>query len=114
MLRNLTILSLFVLAAPAIAQEAASAVAPAPETDIAAAVAADWPKYDQGGKGHLTQQEFVTWLTALRGQKAGAAEDPARVKSWADAAFARTDANANKQVSPEELTAFLKEKAKKQ
>lgn len=96
--------ALLVMAAPALAQDAAKA-------EIGAAVAAEWAKYDQGGKGHLTRDEFATWLTALR-SSAGKKEDPARVKAWAEATFPKSDANGDARVTPEELTAFLQTKVR--
>lgn len=116
MLRILTIAGAFALAGPAIAQDTPQPGPPeqsTPEKDVGAAVAADWPKFDHGGKGHLTQDEFGTWLTTLRAQSSGANEDPAKVKAWADTSFAKADADSNRQVSPEEFTAFLQSKIKK-
>jgi hypothetical protein len=104
--------TLIALAAPAIAAPALAMAPPAGASEIAAAVAADWPKYDQGGKGHLTQAEFATWLSALRAAS-GKAEDPARVKAWADEAFPQADGNKDDKVTPEELTGFLQSKVKK-
>lgn len=121
MLRTLTILSAIAFAAPAIAQStppadqsATPAPAPAaPAPDLASAVAADWPKYDQGGKGHLTKDEFGNWLTALRAQGGASGDDPAKVKAWADESFVKADVDANAQVTPEEMTAFLQTKVKR-
>ena len=92
------------LAAPATAQDAT-------KTTIAAAVAADWARYDLGGKGHLTRDEFSTWLIALR-SSAGKAEDPTRLRAWANATFPKTDADGDSRVTPEELTAFLQTKVR--
>jgi len=129
MIRLMTALGALALATPAIAQQtppaspeptpapnATPAPAPPPPSadDIARAVAADWAKYDQGGKGHLTQAEFSTWLSALRASSNGAAaEDPAKVKAWADAAFPEADKNADAKVTPEEWTGFLQSKTRR-
>lgn len=114
MIRHLFALGGMLLSVPALAQEPPPASTPGsdPAAQIAAAVAADWPKYDQGGKGHLTEAEFATWLTALRA-KAGKAEDPAKVKAWADGAFLQADADVDTKVTPEELTAFLQKKVRR-
>lgn len=118
MFRTFTVLGAFALAAPAIAQDAPSANQAAPAqasatVDIAAAVAADWPKHDNGGKGHLTKDEFGSWLISLRAKSATSADDPSKVKAWADNSFIKADANGNAQVTPEELTAFLETKVRK-
>jgi hypothetical protein len=104
MIRHLIALGAVLAAAPLLAQEAAT-----PASQVAAAVAADWPKYDKGGKGHLNEAEFATWLTALRAA-AGKAEDPIKVKAWADGAFLQADADINQKITPEELTVFLQKK----
>jgi len=114
MIRHLIALGGMLVAVPAFAQETPPASAPdtSPASQIAAAVAADWPKYDHGGKGHLSEAEFATWLTALRA-KAGKTEDPAKVKAWADGAFLQADANVDAKVTPEELTTFLQKKVRR-
>jgi len=103
MIRYVTAIAAMLAATPALAQGAS------PAAQVAAAVAADWPKYDQGGKGHLTQGEFATWLTELRAN-AGKTEDPVKLKAWADGAFLQADTDVNLKVTPEELTAFLQKK----
>lgn len=80
--------------------------------EVAAAVAADWPRHDEAGKGYLTQDEFIDWLSALRAQGAQASEDPARVKLWAIDAFGQADTDGNQQVSPEEFARYLSNKRK--
>lgn len=106
MFRKLTLWALPALAFPIIANSA-------PTEDIASAVAADWPRHDRAGKGHLTQAEFVSWLTALRAQSGATTDNPAKVKAWADTAFAKTDVDDNNQVTPEEFAKFIKEKSKR-
>ncbi|MCJ8159413.1 hypothetical protein [Sphingomonas sp. LaA6.9] len=119
MLRIVTFAGLLVLAAPSGAQEAPKTPqAPQvpdqpPEKALEAAVAADWPRFDHGGKGHLTPDEFSSWLITLRTQSNGAGEDPAKLRAWADSAFVQADGDADKRVSPEEFTAFLRSKLKK-
>jgi len=115
MVRHLLVFGAVLAAAPGLAQESPSAnqAKTAPAAQIAAAVAADWPKYDPDGKGHLTEGEFATWLTELRA-KAGKTEDPAKLKAWADGAFLQADANVDAKVTPEEMTAFLQKKVRPQ
>ncbi|RJF85471.1 hypothetical protein [Sphingomonas cavernae] len=109
MLRILSIAGGLALAVPVVAQEPP----PAPEKELDAAVAADWPRFDHGGKGHLTHDEFSTWLITLRSQSNGAGEDPAKLKAWAETSFVSADGDSDKRVSPEEFTAFLRSKIKK-
>lgn len=115
MVRHLLVFGAVLAAAPVLAQEKSPAnpSQTAPASQIAAAVAADWPKYDHGGKGHLSEAEFATWLTELRA-KAGKTEDPAKLKAWADGAFLQADANVDAKVTPEEMTAFLQKKVRPQ
>lgn len=70
---------------------------------VAERVAADWPRYDLGGKDHLTKAELGRWLADLR---IANKEPPADAK-WLDAAFAQTDTNKDQKVTREELTASL-------
>lgn len=113
MIRHIIALAGMLVAVPSLAQNATPA---APDdgtaSQIGAAVAAEWPKYDQGGKGHLTESEFATWLIALRA-RAGKTEDPAKLKAWADGAFLQADANVDAKITPEELTAFLQKKVRR-
>lgn len=111
MMRISIIVATLVLTAPTMARSSSPPADLGKELD--AAVAADWPRYDRDGKGHLTQEEFAVWLTALRTQANGANEDPAKLRAWADASFLKADDDADKQVSPEEFTAFLRAKLKK-
>lgn len=88
----------------AMAQDAQATAEPAAATTtIADKVKADWPKYDSGNKGHLTQAELGKWLSDLR----SAAGQPAPDAKWQATAFSQTDSNGDKKVSSEELTAFL-------
>ena len=74
-----------------------------PSMTVADKVAADWSKYDMGAKGHLTKGELGRWLGDLR----SANGEPAPDAKWLESAFAQTDGDKNKKVSPEELTASL-------
>lgn len=112
----------FLIAPAAVAQNISAPTAPVAPKDtdksgpagvqdeVAAAVAADWPRHDAAGKGHLTRDEFINWLSALRAQGAQASEDPARVKLWATEAFGQADTDGNQQVSPEEFARYLSNK----
>ena len=104
------IASALALALPGLATAATSttsASAPAAATDMKAAVAAkikaDWPKYDTGGKGHLTREELAKWLSDLH----VAAGQPAPDAEWQKQAFVQTDKNSDTTVSLDELTSFL-------
>ena len=114
MIRPLIALLGILAAGPALAQTTpqSNAANTSAAAQIGAAVAAEWPKYDQGGKGHLTESEFATWLIALRA-RAGKTEDAAKLKAWADGAFLQADANVDAKVTPEELTAFLQKKVRR-
>lgn len=97
----------------AIAQDASAGAAPAApaaaQPDAAAIgdkVKADWAKYDNGNKGSLTKAELGKWLGDLR-KDAG---QPAPDANWQASAFTQADANADKKVSSDELTAFLSTK----
>ncbi len=82
---------------------AVEAVTPHPQLTVDDKVGADWPRYDVGGKGHLTRAELDKWLTDLR----AAAGDSAPDAKWLGTAFGQTDTNKDKKVSRDELTAFL-------
>ena len=66
-------------------------------------VAEEWSKYDTAKKGHLTQEEFAKWMGDLR----ASAGQPAPDANWLGLAFTRTDADADKKISEEELKRFL-------
>jgi hypothetical protein len=87
------------MATPAPAQP----VADKPSQAVVDRVAAEWPRYDIGGKGHLTRDELSKWLGDLR----KTANEPAPDANWLAAAFVQTDINADQKVSVDELTAFL-------
>ena len=70
---------------------------------VAEKVAADWPRYDLGGKDHLTKAELGRWLADLR----NANKEPPADAKWHDAAFAQTDTNKDQKVTREELTSSL-------
>ncbi len=121
-MRTLTILSAIALSMTAASAWAAKVERPVPEikpvvTDmtpdqpatekptqaVADRVAADWPRYDIGGKGHLTREELSKWLGDLR----KTANETAPDANWLAAAFVQTDINADQKISAEELTTFL-------
>ena len=97
-------------AAPAQSASAQPATAqPATTGDqVAQIVDSEFPSYDKSGKGALTQEEFGTWMVALR-----SASDPsanaasAEMKTWVAQAFTSADADKNGSVSKDELTSFL-------
>jgi hypothetical protein len=79
-------------------------VTPKPQSvTIDEKVGMDWPRYDAGGKGHLTKAELDQWFKDLRASAGDAAPDA----KWLGTAFGQTDTNKDKKVSREELTAFL-------
>jgi len=110
-----------VAAPPAVAPKpvpAAPAPVPAkaaarPNRDqVMAAVRAEWPKYDSGGKGRLTPLEFSTWVmkshggtVAPRSHAGGIA--PVSAMNASSTAFARADSNHDGGVTPDEMTRFL-------
>lgn len=111
---RLVLASALLMAVPATAQTGSaplegSAQQDAPD-EISAAVAADWPRHDAEGKGYLTQEQFIGWLSALRAEGAQTAEDPTRVRLWAIESFTRADTDGNQQITPEEFAEFLKSK----
>jgi hypothetical protein len=92
--------------APEPAPAAQMAPAPAladPKMAIAEKIKADWPKYDEGAKGHLNRAELAKWLADLR----TAAGQPAPDAEWQKSAFVQTDTNSDTNVSVEELISFL-------
>jgi hypothetical protein len=106
------LLGALVLAAPLSAEPAAKpstapiaieTITPQPQLTIDDKVGVDWPRYDVGGKGHLTRAELDKWLIDLR----AAAGDTAPDAKWLGTAFGQTDTNKDKKVSRDELTAFL-------
>jgi hypothetical protein len=83
---------------------AVETVTPKPQAvSIDEKVGMDWPRYDVGGKGHLTKTELDQWFKDLR----ASAGDTAPDAKWLGTAFGQTDTNKDKKVSREELTAFL-------
>lgn len=107
-MRRLMIAGAIALSIPAIASAAPTPAqtSPAPadtKTAVVEKIKADWPKYDVGGKGHLTRAELAKWLADLR----VAAGQPAPDAEWQKSAFVQTDTNSDTKVSIEELTAFL-------
>ncbi len=108
-----SLIGMLVLASATHAQQPQPSQSANAEQTLDAAVAADWPRYDHGGKGHLTTEEFSSWLIELRTQSNGTTEDPAKLKAWADTSFAKADGNTDRQVTPEEFTQFLRAKIKK-
>jgi Ca2+-binding EF-hand superfamily protein len=107
-MRNSIIVAASLLAlSPAYAAQEAAQPAPAeganPKAAVAAKVEGDFSKYDLGKKGHLTREEFGKWMSDLR----TAASQPAPDANWIGSAFTQTDTDADKKISPAELTAFL-------
>jgi hypothetical protein len=79
---------------------------------VVAAVRAEWPKYDQGGKGRLTPLEFSTWVmkahggtVAPRAHAGGIA--PVSAMNASATAFAQADLNHDGGVTPDEMARFL-------
>jgi hypothetical protein len=79
---------------------------------VAAAVHAEWPRYDGGAKGKLTPLEFSTWV--MRSHGGSVAErahargiSPVSAMNASATAFARADANHDGGVTPDEMTRFL-------
>jgi len=124
-------------AAPAPTDAASAAAAPAqtgaanaqsamnaPSADPAKAQAADqmiaqnWSKYDAGNKGQLTPLEFGSWVLAAQGNDMTAQVEKSRhsraaglpstkVLNATSAEFSKADTNKDRQVSQDELKAYL-------
>lgn len=107
-------------AAPAQQATAVPATAADPAKSAAAqqTVQAGWATYDKGNKGSLTPLEFGTWVMAAGGQDMTAQVDKTRtgkaknlpavkVLNATAEAFSKADANKDRAISPDELTAFL-------
>ena len=99
------------VAKPVVAAAKPVAARPGKE-QVMAAVRAEWPKYDQGGKGRLTPLEFSTWVmkshggtVAERPHAGGIA--PVSAMNASATAFARADANHDGGVTPDEMARFL-------
>jgi hypothetical protein len=97
--------------APPVAVVAKPALRPSPD-QVMAAVRAEWPKYDQGGKGRLTPLEFSIWVmqshgatVAPRAHAGGIA--PVSAMNASATAFARADLNHDGGVTPDEMARFL-------
>ena len=93
--------------APAPASEAAATPAPAAQPTqaeiVASKVQAEWAKYDEGAKGHLSRAEFGKWMGDLR----SAANQPAPDTAWLKKAFAQADVDKDAKLTASELTSFL-------
>jgi hypothetical protein len=79
---------------------------------VLAAVRAEWPKYDGGGKGRLTPLEFSTWVIKSHGGSVAARPHaggigPVSAMNASSTAFARADANHDGGITPDEMTRFL-------
>jgi hypothetical protein len=103
---------------------AAQSAMTAPMADPAKAQAADqmiaqsWSKYDAGNKGQLTPLEFGTWVLAAQGNDMTSQVEKSRHSKAANLAstkvlnataaeFSKADTNMDRQVSQEELKAYL-------
>ena len=81
-------------------------------SQVLAAVKAEWPRYDAGGKGKLTPLEFSTWVMRAHGgtvaERAHAKGiSPVSAMNASSTAFMRADADHDGGVTPEEMTRFL-------
>ena len=91
---------------PAPASEAATPAPAAQPTQaeiVASKVQAEWAKYDEGAKGHLSRAEFGKWMGDLR----SAANQPAPDAAWLKKAFAQADVDKDAKLTASELTLFL-------
>ena len=94
------------------AQTPAEAGQPGSSSQIAQIVEAEFPKYDEDGKGQLTEKQFGDWMVALRSaSEPGVTADKPEVKSWIKQAFAQADKDKSKAVTKAELTSFLTQSA---
>lgn len=108
MFRTLLMVGALALTAPALAQEQPAADAqPDAKANVAAVVESEFDTYDSDKSGDLNEQEFSTWLIALKTQAEGEKAKATDLQKWASAAFAQADADNSKAVSPAELTTFL-------
>ncbi|WIA55518.1 EF-hand domain-containing protein [Sphingobium sp. WTD-1] len=120
MIRTLLLTSAMLVAAPALAQQAAPAdpAAPAsstaqpanPANSVAAIVESEFPAYDTNKDGQLDQGEFSRWMVALKDQEmkaTGKTLPPAEVTAWASGAFTTADADKSISVSKPELISYL-------
>lgn len=109
---------IMVLAALVAAETAQAAVPPArpaprpSRSQVFAAVNAEWPQHDKGGKGRLTPLEFGTWVMKSHGATVadGARKKgikPVSAMNASATAFARADADHDGGVTPDEMTNFL-------
>lgn len=97
---------------PPMAGPAKAAGAELSRADVMAAVRAEWPAYDHGGKGRLSPLEFSTWVIRAHGgtvaaRPHGAGMSPVSAMNASATAFASADANHDGGVTPEEMVAFL-------
>ncbi len=79
---------------------------------VLAAVKAEWPRYDAGGKGKLTPLEFSTWVMRAHGgtvaeRAHGKGISPVSAMNASSTAFMRADADHDGGVTPDEMTRFL-------
>jgi hypothetical protein len=127
MIRTLLLTSAMLVAAPALAQQAAPAdpaaqAAPAspaepqaaqpanPANSVAAIVESEFPAYDTNKDGQLDQGEFSRWMVALKDQEmkaTGKTLPRAEVTAWASGAFTTADADKSISVSKPELISYL-------
>ena len=124
MIRSLALSSALLLAAPALAQEAAApaagtapqSTAPAepqaasPAESVASIVDSEYPAYDANNDGQLDKAEFSRWMVALKDQEmkaTGKTMAPTELTAWADGAFATADTDKSMSVSKPELISYL-------
>lgn len=94
----------------------AAQATPAPETTapansadaVAQVVSSDWAKYDGNNDSNLSQEEFASWMTALRESNPAQKAQVKDVNAWTAAAFAQADKDKSGTVSKAELQGFLK------
>lgn len=97
-------------ASSADAGAAAGAAASNSAAQISAVIEAGFPKYDTDGSGDLSQAEFKQWVSDLKTQEmaaSGQALDASQADQYASRALRVADADGNKAVTRDELTAFL-------
>lgn len=86
-----------------------AAAKPADSTaQVAQVVDQEFPTYDKDANGKLSQNEFGSWMTALRSAAdASTKADSPEMTKWVGTAFAQADVDKDKAISKVELTTFL-------
>lgn len=96
----------------------AGAMAPPAAAAPAADIQAQWAQYDKDSKGYLNPLEFGNWIMARQGQDMTATVEKSRTSKKANlpaikvlnatsAEFSKADGDKNRQVSQQELAAYL-------